>query len=73
MPHFTALGEEIAETTGMIGRKTDKRPGPLPDIRPDNDSIVYSLEIPGEQARLIIRCDPGGNVTASLAPIQPPQ
>ena len=66
-------GEKLAEVSGVIERKTDQRPGPLPEIRCEADSIVYSLEIPGQRTQLIIRCDGNGNVTASLAPSERPQ
>jgi hypothetical protein len=50
----------------VLDRKTDQKPGPLPDIRRVEDSIVYSLDIPGHRAHLVIRCDSNGNVTAQI-------
>jgi len=48
-------------------RKTlDQRPGAVPEIRADGDVVFYCLDVRTEHARLIIRCDPNGNVSASL-------
>jgi hypothetical protein len=46
---------------------TDKRPGPLPEIRAEGDSVTFHLDIAGvtDDARLVIRCDADGNVWAS--------
>jgi hypothetical protein len=50
----------------MSGKEIDERPGPVPDIRADGDSVIYLIEIPTESSRLIIRCDPDGAVVASI-------
>jgi hypothetical protein len=61
-------GGEIAHATDVIERNVgrDERPGPVPDIRCEGDSVVYTLRISGALAQLIIRCDPDGTVRASL-------
>jgi hypothetical protein len=63
IPH----GRKIADVSGVIIRKTDQKPGPLPEIRPIADAIVYALDIASQHAQLIIRCDGNGNVTAQIA------
>jgi hypothetical protein len=50
----------------MSGKKLDERPGAVPDIRADGDSVIYVIGIPGEAARLLLRCDPDGALRASL-------
>jgi hypothetical protein len=47
-------------------RALDQRPGAVPDIRAEGDSVLFCLDLPGEQARLIIRCDPDGAIYASI-------
>jgi hypothetical protein len=44
----------------------DQRPGAVPEIRADGDVVFFCLEVRTEHARLIIRCDPDGSVSASL-------
>ncbi len=64
-------GDLALRARTMPTRKpVDKRPGPLPEIRADGNSVTFHLTIAGAQegARLIIRCDPDGNVWASLDP-----
>ena len=48
----------------------EHRPGPPPEIRPAENSIIFEFdETSGEQgAHLVIRCDDRGNVYASVAP-----
>ena len=51
----------------MLDRRTfDRRPGPVPDIRMDGESVIFVIDVMSEHARLIIRCDPDGSVRASL-------
>ncbi len=53
----------------MATRKTcDQRPGPVPEIRADGDSVLFQFNVTGlrRESRLIVRCDPNGNVTASI-------
>ena len=50
----------------MFGKNLDERPGPVPDIRTDGDSVIYLIDIPDVAAQLIIRCDPDGCVRASV-------
>lgn len=67
--HENRSGEEIAHLADVIGRNVDgrdERPGPVPDIRCEGDSVVYTLHISGALAQLIIRCDPDGTVRACL-------
>jgi hypothetical protein len=50
----------------MFDKKIDERPGTVPDIRAEGDSVIYFIEIPSEGAQLIIRCDPDGAIRASV-------
>jgi hypothetical protein len=53
----------------MSARKTmDQRPGPVPEIRADGDSVTFRLEIAGVHAgaRLVLRCEADGTVWASM-------
>ncbi len=53
-------------------RKTlDRRPGAVPEIRTDDDSVIFYLDVASEHARLIIRCNPDGTVAASITFGQP--
>ena len=47
-------------------RRFDERPGPVPEIRAEGDSVIFCLDVTSEQARLILRCDPDGSVRASI-------
>jgi hypothetical protein len=53
----------------MAARRTlDQRPGPLPDIQMDGDSVTFIFDLAEPQhARLVVRCDPDGGVYASLS------
>lgn len=50
----------------MSNKKLDTRPGSVPDIRADGDSVIYLIDIPGEGAQLVIRCNPDGAIHAAL-------
>ncbi len=53
----------------MATRKIlDTRPGSVPDIRAVGDSVMYVFAIAGTAGptQLVIRCDPDGNVRASI-------
>jgi hypothetical protein len=54
-------------------KSLDGRPGPVPEIRADGDSVTFHLDVPGvhEIARMIIRCDADGNVWASIVSPRP--
>jgi hypothetical protein len=60
----------------MAARKAlDRRPGPLPEIQMDGDSVTYGFDLDG--SRLQIRCDARGDVYAAISdasggPFQPP-
>jgi hypothetical protein len=64
------IGRKLAESVSrMAARKThDRRPGPLPEIHADGDSVTFSLPIPevADGVRLILRCDAAGEVWASI-------
>jgi hypothetical protein len=51
-------------------RFIDDRPGPLPEIRADGQTVWFSFQIQSahEKTRLVIRCDADGNVSASIDP-----
>ena len=49
----------------MFDKKIDERPGSVPDIRADGDSVIYLIDIPGQAVRLIIRSNPDGSIYAS--------
>ncbi|HSC26495.1 MAG TPA: hypothetical protein VLD67_04425 [Vicinamibacterales bacterium] len=54
----------------MAARRTlDYQAGPLPEIRSEQDSVVFQFDIPGvaRSERLLIRCDDEGNVWAAVA------
>ena len=58
----------LDRTSEMTKRRiVEHRPGTMPDIRADGDSVTFHLEIAGAHAgaRLIIRCDADGTVWAS--------
>jgi len=46
----------------------DGKRGPLPDIRPKDDSITFLLNPPGTPRgqQVLLRCDPDGEVWASI-------
>ena len=48
-------------------KAVDQRPGPVPEIRAEGDSIIFHLGVPTENGRIIIRCDPDGTVRAAIA------
>jgi hypothetical protein len=52
----------------MAARRTlDGRPGPLPDIQMDGDSVTFTFELADPpRAQLVVRCDPDGEVYAAL-------
>ncbi|HXW04525.1 MAG TPA: hypothetical protein VD833_04785 [Vicinamibacterales bacterium] len=52
-----------------IRRALDARPGTLPEIRPDGNSVKFLIDIPTVRyiPRLVLRCDGDGNVWASIA------
>ena len=52
----------------MAARRTlDQRPGPLPDIQMDGDSVTFTFDLADPlHARLVVRCDPDGGVYAAL-------
>jgi hypothetical protein len=55
-------------------REVDQRPGALPDIRSDGDSVVFQIAVTNGATtnRLIIRCDANGSVWASIeSPVAP--
>jgi hypothetical protein len=50
----------------------DGRPGSLPEISTDGDSIIFEIAVVSDQrippgARLLVRCDQAGNVLARIA------
>jgi hypothetical protein len=54
----------------MSGRRAlDRRPGPLPDITTDDDSVTFAFDlVESVDARLILRCDGYGEVYACIQP-----
>jgi hypothetical protein len=58
----------------MATRKTlDRRPGPVPEIRAERDSVLFHFDVAGlrREARLIVRCAPDGNVYMSIPSERP--
>jgi hypothetical protein len=52
----------------MAARRThDLKPGSMPAIRTDGNSVIFQFEIAGlrDAAQLVIRCDADGAVWAS--------
>jgi hypothetical protein len=52
----------------MAARKTvDRRPGPLPDIQLEGDSVVFSFDLTESlDSHLVMRCDARGDVYVSI-------
>jgi hypothetical protein len=52
----------------MAARKAlDRRPGPLPEIQMDGDSVTFAFDLADlTNARLFVRCDANGEVYASI-------
>lgn len=52
----------------MAARKLlDRRPGPLPEIHADGDSVTFAFDLRDVPAsRLFVRCDARGDVFASI-------
>ena len=52
----------------MAARKTiDRRPGPLPDIQMDGDSVTFTFDfVDPIDSRLVVRCDARGEVYAYI-------
>jgi hypothetical protein len=47
----------------MATRKAvDRRPGPLPDIHMDDNSVSFTFDLSDLDARLVVRCDGHGDV-----------
>jgi len=45
----------------------DRQPGPLPEIKSDTGSVVFSMDVGARDGdRLVIRCDVNGNVWAAI-------
>jgi hypothetical protein len=49
----------------------DRQPGSLPEIWPEGDSLIFAICVPSARqvpatARLMIRCDDGGNLWARI-------
>ena len=69
-----SFGEMFAaRKQAMAVRRTlDGRPGALPEIRLEGDSVMFHLEIVNGRttSRLLIRCDPDGSVWVSIGPAE---
>ncbi len=62
------LARRLQSVGVMLDRRTlDQRPGSVPDIRMEGDSVGFVLDVTSEHARLVIRCAPDGSVRASIA------
>ena len=44
----------------------DERPGPLPAIRSDGQSVTFDMLVKDEDSRLVLRCDTNGSVWVSI-------
>ena len=62
-------GHDFAPHAGMAARKAvDRRPGPLPDIQMDGDSVIFTFDLVDPlDSRLVVRCDGHGDVYACIA------
>jgi hypothetical protein len=51
-----------------IRSRLDTQRGVLPEIRAEGDSVVFQLGVVGVQkgARVVVRCDDQGNVSAAI-------
>ena len=54
----------------MAARKIlDRRPGPLPDIQMDGDSVTFTFDLTEPlDAHLVVRCDARGDVYVAIPP-----
>lgn len=56
----------------MAARKTlDRRPGPLPEIHSDGDSVTFAFDLQDLTSRLMVRCDANGEVYACIRDPRP--
>ena len=53
------------------GRSIDERPGAVPDIQADGDSVIFCLRVLASPARLLIRCSPSGEILVSIDGVPP--
>ena len=44
----------------------DERPGPLPVIRTEGQSLTFDMLVKDEDSRLVLRCDTNGSVGVSI-------
>ena len=55
----------------MATRKAlDRRPGRLPDIQTNEDSVSFTFDLADLEARLIVRCDAHGDVFISIPEVE---
>jgi hypothetical protein len=56
----------------MAARRTlDQRPGPLPDIHMDGDSVTFTFDLADPlHEHLVVRCDPDGEVYIAIPECQ---
>jgi len=74
------IGLKNCNGRGSMARSTDlldRRPGSMPEISMDGDSIVFECTVMSDRsippgARLLVRCDPNGNVFVRLVKGQRP-
>lgn len=54
----------------MAAPKTlDRRPGPLPDIQMDGDSVTFTFDLTDPlDAHLVVRCDARGDIYVAIPP-----
>ena len=64
-------GHQVARDviTMTVHNELDRRPGPLPEIQAEGDSLTFRLTVHGipAETQLVLRCDAGGNVWAAIA------
>ena len=47
----------------------DQRPGTVPEIRAEGDSVIYCLSVLAERAFLVIRCNPDVDFDSIANPV----
>jgi hypothetical protein len=60
------------ETVPAVPRKPserldDRHPGPVPDIRPFGDGLIWHCAVRGQRSAVVLRSNPDGELWASIA------
>jgi hypothetical protein len=60
------------ETVPVMARRRsevldDRHPGPVPDIRPAGDGLIWHCAVRGQRSAVVLRANPDGEMWASIA------